>query len=204
MRTRQRRLRNSIAYMVGIIFLITDATVSGQHRSEKPTSPKRVAFTAESRTLGTVRIKMQFYGIRQVRPPVHVREWGSGLPVDLAVGSIKLSLGGTKVEVPTKAYANLLNVVPSTLMFREKGGTLSLYMKGGDGAQAYETRIEIMGGTIKKRETVGGEFKYPQPPYERITFEPDGASTYFLSKEVPKSLSKPSGARTLLTHKESG
>jgi hypothetical protein len=204
MSTRERRLRKSIVYIVGIILLITEATVCGEKGSEKPVSSKRITFTGESPILGTVRIKMQFYGIRQIRPPVRVREWGSGLPVDVAVRSIELSLGRTRVEVPARAYGNLLNVIPSTLTFREKGGTLSLYMKGGDGAEAYETRIEIMEGTIKERETIGGEFKYPQPPYERLTFGPDGASTYFLTREVPKSLSKPSGARIHLTHQESG
>jgi hypothetical protein len=204
MSTRERHLRKSIVYISGIIFLITEATVSGEHGSEKPVSPERITFTGESATLGIVQIKMQLYGIRQVRRPTRVREWGSGLPVDLAVRSIELSLGRTRIEVPAKAYGNLLNVIPSTLTCREKGGTLSLYMKGGDGAEAYETRIEIIRGTIRERETVGGEFKYPQSPYERITFRPHGASTYFLSREIPKSLSRPSGARIRLTHEESG
>jgi hypothetical protein len=200
----QKFVRKRIPCLVAAVFLsVTRIGASGEQGPEKPVSPKVILFTGKSRTVGEITLKAQLYKIDQFRSPAPIREWGSGLPVDIAIRSLELSLGKTNVKIPPQAYSNLLNVTPVTVTFREDRDKVYLYMKGGDGAQAYETRIEIAGGVVKQRETVGAGFAYPQPPYERITFKANGRSSYSLTSSVPRNLSKPRGSTIKLGIKES-
>jgi hypothetical protein len=170
----------------------------------KAVSPSHILFSGISPTWGAIRLKMQFYGIDQIRRPTAVREWGTGQPIDVAIQSLELSLGNTRIEVPVNAYRNLLNIIPLSVTFREEHGKLFLYMSGGDGAETYETRLKIVGDAVKQRETVGGEFKHPQAPYEEITFKTDGTSSYSVKRGIPRQLSRPRDSRIHLTREESG
>jgi hypothetical protein len=206
MHTNKRLLWKHAICDIAILLLLSASAGFGEEAPGKAVSPSRILFTGQSPTLGAIKLKLQFYGVGQAKPAPAVREWGwgCGVPVDVAIGSLELWLGKTRVEVPAKTYANLLNITPITVTFRETQGKLFLYMSGGDGAETYETQIEIARGAIRRRETVGGEFKYPQPPYERITFKPDGTSAYSLETGIPRQLSKPRGSKIQLAHEESG
>jgi hypothetical protein len=87
--------------------------------------------------------------------------------------------------------------------FRQEDHKLFLYMSGGDGAEHYETRIEVARDIVQQRETVGGAFGYPRPPYERIRFRTDGTSSYSLKTTIPGGITKPSGAKVTLTREHS-
>jgi hypothetical protein len=203
MHTSKPLLWKRIAHVVGVFLLLIHSATATERGYDKPASPNEILFAGRSRHLGAIKLKMQFYGIDQLRPQRPVREWGSGEPVDLAIRSVELSVGKTPVHVPAEAFAKLLNITPVTVMFRESQGNLFLYMRGGDGAETYETRIEIARGAVRRRETVGGEFKHPQPPYERITFKPDGTSGYSFEAGIPRQLSKPRGSKIQLVREES-
>jgi hypothetical protein len=168
-------------------------------------SPSRILFTGQSPNLGSIKLKLQLYGLGQAKQAPAVREWGwgCGAPVDVAIRSLELSVGKTRVEVPRDAYRNLLNFIPVSVTFREEGDRLFLYMSGGDGAESYETRVEIVRNRVTQRETVGSGFEHPEWPYERIVFNPDGTSSYSLQRSIPRNLRRPSGSEIKLTIEES-
>src|SRR5689334_13210057 len=136
MSTRLFCKRIGCAMVIGVLSS-TSATLGNE--STKSASLHQLMFTGKSSRLGAIDLEVQFEKLHDFKEAPTVRKWGWGCgdPHDIAIRSLKLSIGKIHIKVPPQAYANLLNIIPATISLRETQDRLFLYMTGGDGAETY-------------------------------------------------------------------
>src|SRR5437762_2967180 len=96
------------AMVIGLLPSIS-ATLGNQ--GTKPALPHRLLLTGKSHRVGAIELELRFHKMHGSKETPIVREWGWGCgdPYDIAIRSLRLSVGETRVKVPPEAYANLLN-----------------------------------------------------------------------------------------------
>jgi hypothetical protein len=72
------------------------------------------------------------------------------------VSRCEVTIGGRSAPVPTRAIADLANPILTTMSVSGSGSKLTVSFHGGDGAGAYEAKLEFTEGALRSREI--GEF----------------------------------------------
>jgi len=157
----------TLAFAALLAYSVTVA-VTGSHACAA--EPKRDI--EQSATLGKDRITVRLFltSSSAERKQGRMQFWGP-TSAGLAIGGAQVLWNGSPISVPASAFIDLLAPREIDIVSGAGDGEAVIVVHGGDAAAAYEARIHVQRGVVKRRRVMAAEF--PDEAWEETVYQPN-------------------------------
>ncbi len=132
-----------------IVLAIAAASISAESWNEA--QAKSISVAGSLRSGDSFQVDLRVHPTSE-ETPQDDRYWGpdGSIPKRL-IDDIKLRIGAALIDIPKTAFCDLADIQVMSLRVLESESTVSVWVRGGDGAGGYRARLEVVDGAIARR-----------------------------------------------------